>query len=106
MSEESSITTIQYDSIIKRLDIMQETMDRRFQEWSEDRKLITDLEVRLKTVEAKLDGARDDIADNNKKMINRVDEHLEPVSEIVSVSVKDAISDIKKKRWYDILRRK
>ena len=70
------ITQAQYEALTKKIDIMQTTMDRRFQEWSEDRQTINNLEVRLKTIEAKLDGARDEINGQTKKVINRVDEHL------------------------------
>ena|SRR3990167_1061555 len=98
MDENTAITKAQYESIIKKMDIMQETMDRRFQEWSEDRKTITDLEVRLKTVEAKVEGARDDIADSQKKVINKVDEHLQPMPDIVSEAVTEAIKESKKKK--------
>lgn len=88
---EENVTKAQYESIIKKMDIMQETQDRRFQEWSDDRKSITDLEIRLKMVEAKLDGARDDIADNQKKIMNKVDEHLSPMPDIVGEAVSEAV---------------
>ena len=101
--EQIAINIAQYESLIKKIDSMQKTMDLRFQEWSEDRATITNLEVRLKTLEAKIDGARDDIADGNKKVINRVDEHLEPVSEIVATQIKESISGIKKKKWFGLL---
>ncbi|MCK9371244.1 hypothetical protein M0R04_15130 [Candidatus Dojkabacteria bacterium] len=91
MEEQLAIQKAQNELLIKKIDIMQETMDRRFQEWSEDRKLITDLEVRLKIVEAKLDGARDDIADNQKKVMNKVDEHLQPMPDIVADAVSEAV---------------
>jgi len=91
MSEESKITTAQYESLIKKIDIMQVTMDRRFEEWSEDRKTINDLETKLKTVEAKLDGARDEIQGLKNKIINRVDEHLEPVPQMVTEAVSEAV---------------
>jgi ElaB/YqjD/DUF883 family membrane-anchored ribosome-binding protein len=82
----------QYEALIKKIDIIQETMDRRFEEWSEDRKSITDLEIRLKTIEAKLEGARDDIAAQTRKVINRVDEHLEPVPQMMGVAVKEELN--------------
>ena len=91
MSEESKITTAQYESLIRKIDIMQETMDRRFEEWSEDRKTINDLETKLKTVEAKVDGARDEIQGLKTKIINRVDEHLEPVPQMVTEAVTEAV---------------
>ena len=94
---EEKITEAQYESIIKKMDIMQKTMDIRFNEWSEDRKSITDLEIRLKMVEAKLDGAREDIADNQKKIMNKVDEHLSPMPDITANAVTEAI---KKKRGF------
>ena len=82
----------QYEAIIKRLDAMQTTQDRRFQDWDDTTKTITDIEVRLKTVEAKVEGARDDIAAGNRKVINRVDEHLEPVPEMIGAEVKKQIN--------------
>ena len=104
-TEEQKITKAQYEALKKQINDIAKTLDIRFQEWSEDRKTITDVEVRLKTVEAKLDGARDDIADSNKKIINRVDEHLEPVPEMVASQIKDSINDIKKKKWYDLFKK-
>jgi len=82
----------QYEGLKKQINDIAKTIDVKFQQWDEDRKTITDLEVRLKTVEAKLDGARDDIADSQKKIINRVDEHLEPVPQMIGVAVKDELN--------------
>ena len=101
MSEENLITQAQYESLIKKIDDMQSTMDRRFQEWSEDRATITTLEVRLKTLEAKVDGARDDIANQTRKTINRMDEHLEPVPQMVADTVK---KEMNKKSMIDKLK--
>lgn len=88
---DSKITEAQYESVIKKIDIMQDTMDRRFNEWSEDRRTISELEVRLKTVEAKLDGARDDIADQTKKVMGKMDEHLSPLPDILAEQVKESV---------------
>jgi hemerythrin-like domain-containing protein len=82
------VINAQYEGLKKQINDIAKTMDLRFEQWNEDRKSITDLEVRLKTVEAKLDGARDDITDGNKKVINRLDEHLEPVPQMISDTVK------------------
>jgi hypothetical protein len=101
MSEELKITTAQYEAIIKRLDIMQSTQDKRFQDWDDTTKTITDIEVRLKTVEAKVEGARDDIHDQGKKLINRVDEHLEPIPEMMAEQVK---TELNKKSMIDKIR--
>ena len=103
--DNSKITEAQYDSIIKKMDIMQETMDRRFNEWSEDRKTIADLDIRLKILEAKVDGARDDIADQTKKVLNKVEEHLEPISDMTADAVHDAVENIKKKSWFNALKK-
>lgn len=92
MSESQEITKAQYESLIKKIDSMQDSMDRRFEEWSEDRKTINSLETRLKTVEAKLDGARDEIEGLKNKIINRVDEHLEPVPQMIGVAVKEELN--------------
>lgn len=92
MDEQQAITQAQYESIIKRLDIMQSTQDRKFADWDDTTKTITDIEVRLKTVEAKVEGARNDIANANRKVINRVDEHLEPVPEMIGQEVKKQIN--------------
>jgi hypothetical protein len=104
-NEQSKITKAQYESVIKKMDIMQETMDRRFEEWSQDRKTITNLEVRLKIVEAKIEGARDDIADSQKKTLDKIDEHLQPIPDVISNQVKDSIAEVKKKRWFQLFRR-
>lgn len=101
---ENKITTAQYEAIMKMMTSMRNTMDLRFEEWSGDRQSITNLDVRLKTVEAKLDGARDDIADSQKKIMNKVDEHLQPMSDIVADAVTDAIGEVKKKKWYQVMK--
>jgi hemerythrin-like domain-containing protein len=82
----------QYEGLKKQINDIAKTMDLRFQQWDEDRKSITDLEVRLKMIEAKLEGARDDIADSQKKIINRVDEHLEPVPQMVEDTFKKELN--------------
>jgi exonuclease VII small subunit len=89
--EQTQITTAQYNNIIKRLDTMQISMDRRFEEWSEDRRTINNVDERLKTVEAKIEGARDEIADSQKKVMNKVDEHLSPMPDLVSEAVSEAV---------------
>src|ERR1035437_1723992 len=101
MSEESLITTAQFEALQKQINDIAKTLDIRFQEWSGDRKDITDILVRLKTVEAKVDGARDDIADGNKKVINRVEEHLEPVPEMIGTVMK---AELNKKSMIDKLK--
>jgi hypothetical protein len=100
---EDKITKAQNELLIKKIDSIAKTMDIKFQQWEDDRRVIDDINTRLKTVEAKVEGARDDIAVANKKMINRVDEHLEPVPEMVQQSVKDSISEVKKKSWFKAL---
>jgi hypothetical protein len=85
------VVNAQYEGLKKQISDIAKTMDLRFQQWDEDRRSITDLEVRLKRVEALLEGTRDDIADSQKKIINRVDEHLEPVPQMVSDAVSDAV---------------
>jgi chromosome segregation ATPase len=100
---DTEITKAQYEALTKKIDTIQTTMDRRFEEWSEDRKTITDLEVRLKTIEAKLEGARDDINDQTEKTLKRVDEHLQPMPDIVAEAVSTAVSKVKKKKWYERL---
>jgi hypothetical protein len=103
MSESESITQAQYEGLKKQINDIAKTIDVKFAEWSDDRKTITDVLVRLKTVEAKVDGARDDIADGNKKLINRVDEHLEPIPEMMATQVK---TELNKKSMIDKLKEK
>ncbi len=104
-NEQTEITKAQYEAISKQLSIMQETMDRRFEEWSEDRKTITDLLVEVKTVLANVKGARDDIAANAKKILDKIDERLQIVPDIISEEVKKTIDAIKNRKWYDIFKK-
>jgi predicted nucleic acid-binding Zn-ribbon protein len=85
------IVSAQYEALKKQINDIAKTMDLRFQQWDEDRKSITDLEVRLKTIEAKLEGARDDINDQTQKVMNKVDEHLSPMADIVASAVSEAV---------------
>jgi hypothetical protein len=91
----------QYEALKKQIGDIAKTMDLRFNQWDEDRKSITDLEVRLKRVEALLEGTRDDIQDGNKKLINRVDEHLEPIPQMMGDAVK---SELNKKSMIEKLK--
>ncbi len=91
MSEESIITTAQYESILKEIKSMRDTMDIRFKDWEDQTRNINDILVRVKTVEAKVDGARDDIEDSSKKTLSEVKEHLSPMPDIVSDAVSDAV---------------
>jgi hypothetical protein len=103
MSESESITTAQFEALQKQISDIANTMDLRFSEWSGDRKDITDLLVRVKTIEAKIDGARDDIEDSSKKMLTKVEEHLSPMSDVVANAVKDEFANVKKKTWFQKL---
>ena len=86
------VVSAQYEGLKKQINDISKTLDLRFQQWEEDRRSITDLEVRLKKVEALLEGTRDDIQDQGKKLINRVDEHLEPVPQMIGMAVKDELN--------------
>ncbi len=103
--EQIETVKAQYEAVSKRLDIMQDTMDRRFEQWSEDRKELTDIGVSLKTAIAKIDGARDDIADGNKKTMDRIDERLQPIPDLITEAVKNALNAIKPHKWYDVFKR-
>jgi len=100
------VTAAQYEGLKKQINDIAKTIDLRFQEWSEDRKSITDLEVRLKTIEAKLEGTRDDLADQTKKVLDKMDEHLQPIPDVLANQVKDSIDNIKQKKWYNLFTKK
>ena len=93
MEEQSKITEAQYNALKRQIGDIAKTIDVKFQQWDEDRKTITDVLVVAKTIVAKLEGARDDIADDSKKMISEVKEHLSPMPDIVSESISTAIAD-------------
>lgn len=103
MDEQTEITKAQYESLIKKIDIMQDTMDRRFEEWSNDRKDIIKIDERLKIVEVKVEGTREDIAENQVKTLNKIDEHLQPMPDIVADAVSEAVKkrkDYLNDRWF------
>ncbi len=102
---DNEVNKVQYESLIKKIDSMQKTMDLRFQEWSDDRKDISNINVRLKTVEAKVDAAREDVDVGNQKVMNKVDEHLQAVPDVVSDAVSDAVGKVKKKKWFQLFRK-
>lgn len=92
----------QLKQLVERVDTLQETLDRAITQLDNDRKDISDLKVGMGKLGASVDGARDDILDQTKKVVNKIDENLQPVPRMVSKGVKDGIENLKKKKWYQI----
>lgn len=87
----TEISIANQELIIRKLDSIMDTMDRRFEEWSEDRKTLTDVVTEVKILSAKIDGARDDIEAQTKKLLGKIEERLQPLPDVVSDSVSEAV---------------
>ena len=102
----TKIVEARLQAISKKVDTLQETLDRAISQLDDDRKSISDVKVVTGKNLAVSEGAREDIHNQTKKVLNKVDEHLQPMPNIVAGAVGDAIADVKKKKWFQIFRRK
>jgi hypothetical protein len=80
------------EAITKKVDTIQSTVDTKFSAWDETTSDFSTMKVNMGKLEAQMGGVRDDIENLSKKLINRVDEHLEPVPQMVCDSVKKNIN--------------
>lgn len=105
---EKLITTIvdaRLEAISKKVDTLQTTLDRAISQLDDDRNDISNMRVNMGKLEAQVGGARDDIADQTKKVVNKIQENLQPLPDVVSDTIGDAIKNVKKKKWYQIFNR-
>ncbi len=91
-------------AISKKVDTLQETLDRAISQLDSDRKDISDLKVAMGKNLAVSEGTREDIYLQTKKMVDKVQENLQPLPDIVANQVKDSISEVKNKKWYQIFK--
>jgi len=91
-----------FNQLVKKVDILQTTVDRYLEQLNDDRKDISDMKVNLAKLEAQVGGARDDIADQTKVMIKEVKENLQPMPDVVSATIEDKLDKMgkKKKGWF------
>ena len=79
------------ESLTKKVNTLQETVDRSIEQQDGDMKRITDLEVQMGKLLSVSEGAREDIAGNYTKVIKEVEEHLAPMPDIVAEAVREAV---------------
>jgi hypothetical protein len=79
------------DATIKKVDVLQITVDRSIEQQNGDMSRITDLEIQMGKVLAVLEGIRDDLAGNHKRVINEVKDNLQPIPDVVSDAVSEAV---------------
>ena len=102
----TKIVDTRLKAISKKVDTLQTTLDRAIAQLDDDRKEISDSKVALGKNLAVSEGTRDDLHDQTKKVVDKVQENLQPMPDVVSNAVGDAIAEVKKKRWYQIFRRR
>jgi hypothetical protein len=98
---EKLITTIvdaHFEAVNKKIDTLQKTLDWAISQVNDQGTSISNLNVNMGKLLAVNEGTRDDIHDNQKKIINRVDEHLEPVTEMVATQVQESVKHELSKR--------
>lgn len=101
----TDIVEAKLEQIVKKVDTLQRTVDKTNEQLGEDRKDISDVKVSQKKIEAIVNGARDDIESQTKRVISEVKENLQPMPDIVGEAVSDAIGDLKKKKWYQLFKK-
>ncbi len=102
----SKIVDAKIEQLSKKIDTLQSTVDRAITQLDSDRKDISDLKVYAKKSLAVSEGARDDIENQTQRVLGKVDEHLQPMPDVLADQVKDSIEGIKKKKWYQLFRKK
>jgi peptidoglycan hydrolase CwlO-like protein len=79
------------EQLVKRVDILQATVDRFIEQLNDDRKDLSDMKVNIAKLEASVSGAREDIHDQTKVMVKEVKENLQPIPDVVSDAVSEAV---------------
>lgn len=80
-----------FEQLVRKVDILQATVDRAISQLDDDRKDISDLKVNVAKMGVSVDGARDDIHEQTKVVIKEVKENLQPMPDIVSEAVSEAV---------------
>ena len=93
-SIEKLITTIveaHFEALNKKIDILQKSLDWAISQINDQGADISKLNVNQGKLLAVNEGTRDDIEANQKKIMNKVDEHLSPVPDIVATQVQESV---------------
>lgn len=80
-----------FEQLVKKVDILQATLDRAISQLDDDRKDISDLKVNVAKMGASVDGAREDLHEQTKVVMKEVKESLSPMPDIVSEAVSEAV---------------
>src|ERR1035437_4752169 len=87
------IVEAQLNALKKKIDTLQATLDRVMSQLDEDRHEISNLKVNMAKLLAVSEGARDEIHDQTQTVVRKMEEHLQPMPDIVSDSVNTAIHE-------------
>ena len=79
------------EQLVKKVDILQTTVDRAISQLDDDRKDISDIKVALGKNLAVSEGTRDDVHAQGKKVEKTMQENLQPVADIVVDAVNEAV---------------
>ncbi len=98
----TKIVEAKLEQIVKKIDILQVTVDRAIAQLDDDRKDISDIKVAIGKNLAVTEGARDDIDAQTKRVVEEVKDNLQPIPDVVSDSLTAAVAGIKKKKWFQL----
>jgi len=85
------IVDAHFEAINKKIDNLQKTLDWAISQINDQGANISKLNVNQGKLLAVNEGTRDDIEDNQKKIMNKVDERLSPVPDIVATQVQESV---------------
>lgn len=79
------------ESLTKKVNTLQDTVDRFGSQLNDDRKDINDIKVSLGKNLAVSEGTRDAVHDQTGVMVKKIQENLQPIPDIVGDSVAEAV---------------
>lgn len=80
------MTDPEHKLLAEKIDILQKTIDRFYEDFIEDRRARGEMEITLKGVATKTDATREDLSDNNRE-----------TKRIIQDGIEDAVKPIKRK---------
>ena len=89
----NSITEANFVKTNERINTLQNTVNITNEQLADDRKDISDVKLNQKKIQATVDGLRDDFVSLAKRVVNKVDEALQPMPDIVADQVKTSIDE-------------
>lgn len=95
----TKIVDARLEQIVKKVDILQSTVDNFGSQLDDDRKEIGDIKLAVNKNLAVSEGTREDLHDQTKVVSKKIQENLQDVSGMVSNAVEEGIEKTKKKWW-------